>query len=64
MQLQSASSDGENLEENASEVGAEEQRDRAKSTESDSDLPMVSIELQDQLMIMGFPEEWCALALR
>jgi hypothetical protein len=24
----------------------------------------VPTELQDQLMIMGFPEEWCALALR
>lgn len=24
----------------------------------------IASELQDQLMIMGFPEEWCALALR
>ena len=33
-------------------------------SDSTGGFPPVSNELQDQLMIMGFPEEWCALALR
>lgn len=61
-------------EQGLSSLVAEEQRDRhanggatassAGSSSCSGSLPPVPTELQDQLMVMGFPEEWCALALR
>lgn len=46
------------------ERGEESRGGSSSGNEDGQNFAPISTELQDQLMVMGFPEEWCALALR